>query len=716
MRTYNVALHKGVDYDEFWNEIENASDADGFVPSRRVDIVWERESSLRQCWYELSDEEADLLRQDPRVCCVEIPPEHRDDVEIGFDAVTQNQIWRKGNPTSANDYKEVNWGLQRTNSTYNIFEDDITGTADFPFSLDGTGVDVVVQDSGLEINHPEFLDLNGDSRVQQIDWFDVSGVTGTMPPFSEFYADTQGHGTHVGGIIAGRQYGRAKNVQIFLQIISGLNGPGTTGISPSQAFDCLKGWHLNKPVDPSIGYKRPSIVNMSWGYYSTFPSNITGGQYQGEAWTQDAGGKSASRGMIGSSSGRYGTRIDSIDIDVEECIDAGIIFCKSAGNSYQTVDVEGGTNFDNYFYTATSSTPRYYMRGGSPWSNDALIVGNIEASLSPYNQERKRNSSESGPAVTIWAPGSSIISAVSLTSDYTSYEYPYGWNTGWGCVSLSGTSMSSPQVAGYCALIAQLYPFLTPAQMKQYVIDNSISDVLYDRPDEPELYTNAYILHGAPNRYLYQPFQAAQNGSVEGPITGSNLNVDFGESFADGSNAPAPSPSPTPSNPPTNNSFTSSSYSLGGTGGVTLSWSISNATSATISNIGSVNPVNGSTGITVSSTITFTLTATNSDGSVTQSLTVTVGSAPTINYFSASPSSVPAPGFAVTLSWSASNGVSAQISGVGSVSPSGGSTTVFPFNSTTYVLTVTSSGGQTASRSVFVSVPPGQPLGHVDNP
>jgi len=61
MRTYNVALHKGVDYDQFWDEIENLSDTDGFVPSRRVDIVWERESSLRQCWYELSDEEADLL-------------------------------------------------------------------------------------------------------------------------------------------------------------------------------------------------------------------------------------------------------------------------------------------------------------------------------------------------------------------------------------------------------------------------------------------------------------------------------------------------------------------------------------------------------------------------------------------------------------------------------------------------------------------------------
>ena len=45
--------------------------------------------------------------------------------------------------------------------------------------MDGTGVDIVIQDSGLQVDHPEFNDANGVSRVQQIDWFSASGVTGS---------------------------------------------------------------------------------------------------------------------------------------------------------------------------------------------------------------------------------------------------------------------------------------------------------------------------------------------------------------------------------------------------------------------------------------------------------------------------------------------------------------------------------------------------------
>ena len=58
MREYIVCLNKDVDYDQFWDEIENESDTDGFTPSRRVDIVNERIGSLRSCYYALTDEEA----------------------------------------------------------------------------------------------------------------------------------------------------------------------------------------------------------------------------------------------------------------------------------------------------------------------------------------------------------------------------------------------------------------------------------------------------------------------------------------------------------------------------------------------------------------------------------------------------------------------------------------------------------------------------------
>lgn len=39
LREYIVVLRKGINYDAFWNQIETASDADGFVTSRQVDGV-----------------------------------------------------------------------------------------------------------------------------------------------------------------------------------------------------------------------------------------------------------------------------------------------------------------------------------------------------------------------------------------------------------------------------------------------------------------------------------------------------------------------------------------------------------------------------------------------------------------------------------------------------------------------------------------------------
>ena len=66
-REYIVSLNRGIDYDAFWDQIENSSADDGFVPTRRVDIVNERPGSLRSCHYSLTDEEANILRADPRV-------------------------------------------------------------------------------------------------------------------------------------------------------------------------------------------------------------------------------------------------------------------------------------------------------------------------------------------------------------------------------------------------------------------------------------------------------------------------------------------------------------------------------------------------------------------------------------------------------------------------------------------------------------------------
>jgi subtilisin family serine protease len=515
MTTYNVALKEGVDYDAFWTEIETDGSGSTYVPQRGVDIVNARPTSLRQCWYDLTDAEAEKLRDDSRVYCVEIPPEFRTDIEIAPSA-SQTGLYYKSPGTNPANNLGINWGLFRLNST-TMNTTGSSGTLTYNYPLDGTGVDFVVQDSGCQVDHPEFTDAAGVTRVQQIDWYTASGVTGTMPSFAQFYADTDGHGTHCCGIAAGKTYGRAKNARIYVMTVSGLNGVGTTGLPVTDVFDCIKGWHNNKTVDPALGYKRPTVVNMSWSYINTF-SSINGGVYRGTPWSGST--KQAAYGMIGNASLRFGIRVDSVDVDVAELLAAGVVLVGAAGNYYQTLDVLGGPDYDNYFNQ--TSTPRYYMRGGSPASAVGVIcVGNV--STIADTPEEKSEDSESGPRVDVWAPGTNIVSTTSTTNAFgATTAYPF--NSNYKIMSISGTSMASPQVAGLAAQLLQVYPTATPAQIRQKVIDTSTANMLYTTGLSTD-YSDSRSLHGGPNRYAYQAFNTASGGNVAGPVTTSNTGI-----------------------------------------------------------------------------------------------------------------------------------------------------------------------------------------------
>ena len=190
MKEYNVALHKDVDYDSFWEDMETENDGLLYIPNRKVEYTNERPASLRQCWYLLTDEEAELVRQDPRVFCVEIPPEHRDDIVMGFRA-TQIADFTK---TTSDSGAFTNWGLIRSSNTTNVYGSGTTTALNYDYTLDGNGVDVVIQDSGLQVDHPEFTDANNTTRVYQIDWGSYSG--GAFTQNANHYRDFDGHGTH----------------------------------------------------------------------------------------------------------------------------------------------------------------------------------------------------------------------------------------------------------------------------------------------------------------------------------------------------------------------------------------------------------------------------------------------------------------------------------------------------------------------------------------
>jgi subtilisin family serine protease len=524
MREYNVILKDGIDYDEFWNDIE--SDTDGgklYIPNRKVEFTNERPGSLRQCWYLLTDEEAEQLKLDERVFDVEIPPEKRDDLKMVLRA-TQSGFFTKTTSDSG-DY--LNWGMIRSNFNYNCYGTSNDTTSSYNYTLTGEGVDVVIQDSGIEVNHPEFEGIDGINRVQQINWYTESGISGTQS--ANHYRDYNGHGTHVASTTAGKRYGWAKKARIYSQKLSGLEGTGDsgTGISVTDAFDSIKLWHRNKPIDPKTGAKRPTVVNMSWGYihYFTSLSSLT---YRGTTYTNTTATVAANRetnyGFVQNYDGSYyyaNSRISSVDTDIDEMIAEGIIVCIAAGNFGFKIDTSAGPDYNNSVITSGGNGGTYYYhRGSSPFSTNAIKVGNMDSTVYDVNSDQKAVSSETGPGVDIYAPGTNIMGACSTTNEFT--DAAYDWNASYRQMNISGTSMASPQVCGLCALFLEANPKATPAQIKESLLANSTGDIY------STLANNAWtdrrsLLGGAP-RVLYNKFNSAESkitGEFElrGPIS-----------------------------------------------------------------------------------------------------------------------------------------------------------------------------------------------------
>jgi subtilisin family serine protease len=542
MREYNVILKKDVDYDSFWNDIE--SDTDGgklYIPNRAVEYTNERPTSLRQCWYRLTDEEAELVRQDDRVLAVEIPPEHRDDIQLVINRTqSSNGSYNIYTKTTSNDGAYVNWGLVRSNYKENVYSNQSIPPFEYQYVLDGTGVDVVIQDSGLQVDHPEFEDEFGNNRVQQINWYSASGITGTQSV--NHYRDYDGHGTHVAGIAAGRYYGWAKNARIYSQKLNGLEGTGDsgTGISITDAFDTIKGWHMAK--SGSI----PTVVNMSWGYGRSYTS-VSEINYRGVSYTgvdidtdierQNNYGLMDYIVALSPETWQTNVRVSSVDTDIQEMIDAGIVVVIAAGNRNHKIATSGSTDYDNYAVLNTGTT--YYHRGSSPYDEQALIVGSVDRTV--YDDgvggilDRIAVYSERGPGVDIYAPGTSIMSACSTTYDTTqfapqNYQANFQNNASFKQMNISGTSMAAPQVAGVSALLLQLYPNISsgslPSTVKSKLLEIASSSLYFTGQDDD--YSDRYsTLTDDGAKILYNPFSANEPIQIQGSLSFAGVGLEF---------------------------------------------------------------------------------------------------------------------------------------------------------------------------------------------
>jgi serine protease AprX len=288
--------------------------------------------------------------------------------------------------------------------------------------LTGSGVGVAVLDSGIAAWHDDLTNRSsvvypyGDQRVSAF----VDFVNSRTTPY-----DDQGHGTHVSGIIAGNgadSFGQKAGVAPDASLVSlkvlDANGQGTIS-SIIAALD----WVLANHVAYNI-----RVVNMSVGAGITESYNT-----------------------------------DPLTLAAKRVVDAGIVVVSAAGNLGKNAQGE----------------PQYggiRAPGNAPW---VLTVGASSSNgTANRGDDVMAGFSSRGPTYLDWsakpdlvAPGVGTVSLADPTSAYYTTKAQYLLDGSISTpfrpyLSLSGTSMAAPVVAGVVAVMMQANPALTPNAVK----------------------------------------------------------------------------------------------------------------------------------------------------------------------------------------------------------------------------------------------------------
>jgi serine protease AprX len=302
--------------------------------------------------------------------------------------------------------RQVRGTLERTGAT--IGSSWVRNTLGY----DGTGVGVAILDSGVVGWHD---DLGNDRVVHFTDFVN----------FQTAAYDDYGHGTHVAGIIAG----------------SGDDSNGARrGIAPGASLVVLKvldgaGQGYISNVIAAIDY---AIANKDRFNIRVMNLSVAAGVY--ESYTSDP-----------------------LTLAAKRAVDAGIVVVSAAGNL-------GRNRFGQTQYGGVGAP------GNAPW---VLTVGaSSHMGTTDRSDDTVAGFSSRGPTALdylakpdVVAPG---VGMESLTDAGTLLYQTKPTARLWGTVStatepylsLSGTSMASPVVAGTVALMVQANPALTPNLVK----------------------------------------------------------------------------------------------------------------------------------------------------------------------------------------------------------------------------------------------------------
>lgn len=538
---YCVVTKKGYNVSDI--DLELISDGGSeTIPERKVDIVEAHPNTQRTTVFYITDEEARQIANDPRVLSVELLPSRNPNVKIDKLAVDVRDYSRNAS--------ESNWGLKRhSTNQMNFYNSNRTVNTNetsnsYTYNNAGEGVDIIVIDTGIQANHPDFLNENGVSRVQQIDWtpfiedagYSISDTIATELKPENYYKEQGNHGTDTASIAAGNLFGWAKKAHIYsckweYYYEAGDQYYSNTLIAPERWIDIVTYWHKNKKND------RPTIINLSVGYIldGFTLNNIVGGSYA-DANTARV---SWSRGQLTneqiSETYKIRTPQDGIPIHyqyirsfVEEAIDAGIHVVAGAANTRTRSVRLDNPEIDNTVFLQNGNNVRTvkYNHPSSFYAEDeSILVGATDNAITLHSgdqyKEKAAHFSTIGEALSIFAAGNFCLSATSKDSLNPRTRFNYENETENFTSAYSGTSCASPQVAGALALYASEYPHYSPSRLRQMLLDDASTDQINSTTTSYNVQRN---LLDSPNKLLYSRFNN-DIGFTLNNVSSTNINL-----------------------------------------------------------------------------------------------------------------------------------------------------------------------------------------------
>ena len=274
---------------------------------------------------------------------------------------------------------------------------------------------VAVIDSGIDYTHADLKDNF------ETDGYSANYSTGTE---EGDYSDGNGHGTHVAGTIGaiGNNGMGVAGVSWKTKLISLRIFNASGGCGSSEIMNAVNG--LLKLLKDNEGLKIAS-VNMSYGY--TFLSSS-----KPESFKNDP---------------EYLAYLALSKTN-------RIVLCVAAGNH--------GAEIGNGLYAYPASFTSL---------DNMITVANAQNST---NYPRSYSSNYSKKFVDIAAPGTNILSTAPQSSTLNdSYPGSVETENGYKYLTISGTSMATPHVAGAVALLAAAYPDAEANDLKAAILNGA---------------------------------------------------------------------------------------------------------------------------------------------------------------------------------------------------------------------------------------------------